>query len=219
VQGQSNYAALSGGGEEIVSSGGHSVFTTVNSGGEEIVSSGGAATDLIVSSGGIAVVSSGGSEDLTVLQGGYDLVASGGGVSGVTIYAGTLEVASGASVENPSVVTFSGGGTLLLDASASFHGLVAGFGASDQIDLRDVAFVSATKKGSSQLSFTQAADDGTLTVTDGVNTASIELLFSQYTASEFVAASDGHGGTLITFTSATTATGGHGHATASPVTS
>jgi hypothetical protein len=42
-----------------------------------------------------------------------------------------------------------------------------------------------------------------------------------YTASEFAAASEGHGGTLITFTSATTATGGHGHGStiASPVTS
>jgi hypothetical protein len=39
-------------------------------------------------------------------------------------------------------------------------------------------------------------------------------------ASEFTAASDGKGGTLITFTSATTATGGHhGSTIASPVTS
>ena len=74
---------------------------------------------------------------------------------------------------------------------------------------------SATKKGQTHLSFTEAAGNlsGTLTVTDGVHTASIELL-GNYTASEFVAASDGHGGTLITFTSATSATiatGGHGH--------
>ena len=82
---------------------------------------------------------------------------------------------------------------------------------------------AATKRGQqSNLSFTEAASNlsGTLTVTDGVHTASIQLL-GQYTASEFAAASDGHGGTLITFTSATTATGGHSHgnAIASPVTS
>jgi len=168
-------------------------------------------------------VSSGGSEDLTELKGGYELVASGGSMSGATIYAGTLELASGASVLIPSVVEFSGGGTLLLDASANFHGLVAGFGSSDQIDLRDIAFVSATKKGSTTvLSLTEPVNtmSGTLTVTDGVHAASIQPL-GQYTASEFTAASDGHGGTLITFTSATSTTGGHGHgnAIASPVTS
>jgi len=57
-------------------------------------------------------------------------------------------------------------------------------------------------------------------VTDGVHTASIHLL-GYYVASEFAISSDGHGGTLITYESPTTATGGHGHghAIASPVTS
>ena len=81
---------------------------------------------------------------------------------------------------------------------------------------------ATTKKGAqANLSFTEAAGatSGTLTVTDGVHTASIQLL-GQYMASEFVAASDGHGGTIITFTSATSTTGGHGHgnAIATPVT-
>ena len=110
----------------------------------------------------------------TELEGGYELVASGGIVSGGTISAGTLEVASGA-IASPSEAAFVGGGTLLLDASASFHGLVAGFGSSDQLDLQDVAFVTApTKKGQhSNLSFTDAASNqsGTLTVTDGTHTA------------------------------------------------
>jgi len=110
----------------------------------------------------------------TELEGGYELVASGGIVSGATISAGTLEVASGA-IASPSEAAFVGGGTLLLDASASFHGLVAGFGSSDQLDLQDVAFVTATtKKGQqSNLSFTDAASNqsGTLTVTDGTHTA------------------------------------------------
>jgi hypothetical protein len=52
------------------------------------------------------------------------------------------------------------------------------------------------------------------------STPPASLLLGQYTASEFVAASDGHGGTLITYASATTSTSGHGHgnAIASPVT-
>jgi autotransporter passenger strand-loop-strand repeat protein len=223
VQGRSEFTVLSGGAEEIVSSGGMAIDTTVDSGAIEIVSSGGAATGLIISSGGLAVVSSGGSAGMAVLDGGYELVASGGIMTGATISAGTLEVASGGAMASPSEVAFAGGGTLQLDGGTGFGWYVAGFGTGDQIDLRDVAFVPATtKKGAqSNLSFTQAsAASGTLTVTDGVDTASIQLL-GQYTASEFVAASDGHGGTLITYTSATTATTGHGHGNsiASPVTS
>jgi len=168
---------------------------------------------------GSEVVSSGGTASASLVEG-YEVIQSGGVAQYAVLAGGTLEAAGGGSLNE---VTFEGG-TLLLDASPSFHGLVAGFGTSDQLDLLDIAFVSAsTKKGStSHLSFTEAASNlsGTLTVTDGVNTASIQLL-GQYTASEFVAASDGHGGTIITFTSATSTTGGHGHgnAIAAPVTS
>ena len=123
----------------------------------------------------------------------------------------------------------SGGSTLILDTGASFQGLVlADFGTipqglglynkPDTIDLESIAF-GTSKKSSAKVSFTEAASNlsGTLTVTDGTHTASIALL-GQYIASEFIAASDGHGGTLITFdTSATSATltggngNGHGH--------
>jgi hypothetical protein len=62
-----------------------------------------------------------------------------------------------------------------------------------ELDLRDIAFSSATT-----VSFAEAASNlsGTLTATDGVHTANITLL-GQYTASQFTAASDGLGGTLI----------------------
>jgi autotransporter passenger strand-loop-strand repeat protein len=232
----------------IVSSGGLANFTTVSSGAVLVVSNGGQAGSdyfnaylyggAVVSSGGELVVSSGGTElGATIAgvevvasggtaigdqigSGGHEVIQSGGVAQSAGISGGTLEVAGGGSVNE---VRFQGG-SLVLDASANFGGLVAGFGGSDQIDLRDVAFLTATTRKSPQthLSFTEAASalSGTLTVTDGAHTASIQLL-GQYTASEFAAASDGNGGTLITFTSATTATGGHGHGTAiaSPVTS
>jgi len=191
---------------------------TVSSGGELVISSGGSdagawiAGTEVVATGGTAIQDSVGS-------GGYQVVQSGGIAQNVAQTGGILELASGGLLNE---VGFRGAGSLVLDASASFHGLVAGFGTSDQIDLLDVAFVSATTKRGAQthLSFTEAASNlsGTLTVTDGVHTASIQLL-GQYTASEFATASDGHGGTLVTFTSATTVTGGHGHSIASPVTS
>ena len=130
------------------------------------------------------------------------------------ISGGTLEVASGGILNG---VRFEGGnGALVLDASASLHGLlVAGFGqggAADSIDLKDIAF-GTTKKN--QLSFTEATNgaSGTLTVTDGLHTASLMMI--QYgatlTSSNFALASDGHGGTIIDFVSATFPTGGHGH--------
>jgi hypothetical protein len=86
------------------------------------------------------------------------------------------------------------GGTLQLDASMSFGGLVAGFGLPDHLDLRDIAFGSGT-----HVSFTEAGNNqsGTLTVTDGTHTANI-LLLGQYAAGNFHLATDGNGGTLVT---------------------
>jgi autotransporter passenger strand-loop-strand repeat protein len=248
LMGKATGDILDGGAVMVVSSGGLTNFTTVSSGAVLIVSNGGQAGSnyfdaylyggAVVSSGGELVISSGGTDVGAVIagveivasggtasgdvtsSGGFETVQSGGSVQGVTISGGTVEVANGGAFSG----AFQGGGALVLDASANFHGLVAGFGASDQIDLRDVAFVTATtKKGQqSYLSFSEAASNlsGTLTVNDGAHTANVQLL-GQYMASEFAAASDGNGGTLITFTSATLTTGGHGHgnAIASPVTS
>ena len=166
-------------------------------------------------------------EDI-VWSGGREIVQSGGLAEDTALVGGTLEVASGGSAENVSfggpqglMLTSSTPSTLVLDASTSFHGTIAEFGfpgRADQIDLRDIAFLSTSKK--SQLSFTGNGVSSTLAVTDGVHTANITLL-GYYIASEFVASSDGHGGTLITFTSATSVTGGHGHGNtiASPLTS
>src|SRR5262245_8628475 len=102
-------------------------------------------------------------------------------------------------------------------ASTHWSPVEPGYGTGvkpDEIDLQGIAF-GTTKKSSAHLSFTEAAGNlsGTLTVTDGVHTVSLELL-GQYTASEFVAASDGHGGTLITYTSATQNGTHHGQSNA-----
>jgi fibronectin-binding autotransporter adhesin len=229
----------SGGTVVITGSGGWARFDRVGSGGTEVVSGGGMSESAIISSGGELVASSGGTEWGATVNGGVEVVASGGsasndtidsggheviqsgGAAAVGILTGTVEVTGGG--DQVGVGFMSGGtGTLLLDASTSFHGLVAGFGTGDQIDLKDVAFVATTNKGqkSHVLSYTSASGfgSGTLTVTDGVHTANIQLLGS-YIASEFAAASDGHGGTLITFTPPYLATGGHGNAITTPVTS
>jgi hypothetical protein len=82
----------------------------------------------------------------------------------------------------------------------AFGGTISGFHLGDQIDLRGLAFTS----GKDTLSWTQltsgANASGTLTVTSGAKVETLTLL-GQYAAADFNAASDGHGGTLITDTS------------------
>jgi autotransporter passenger strand-loop-strand repeat protein len=179
-------------GEEFVGSGGVAVGTNVDQFGEQIVSLGGVAIGTIVNNGGEQIVSSGGVAVGDTVYG-YELVQAGGVDTAVTISGGTFEVASGGST-GTSPVSFDGGGKLVLDASASFGGLVAGFGVGAYLDLADISFGSGTSVG-----FTEAANNtsGTLTVTDGAHTANIELL-GQYMASRIVTANDGNGGTLIT---------------------
>ena len=93
-------------------------------------------------------------------------------------------------------VSFAAGaaGTLKLDAASHFAGSVAGFTGPDSIDLSNIGFgedLSLGYKANSKNS------GGTLTVSDGKQTASIALL-GQYMASSFAIAGDGHGGTFIT---------------------
>ena len=90
-------------------------------------------------------------------------------------------------------IIFTSGGTLELDSSVSFGGTISGFALPDYLDLADIAFGSNTT-----VSFSEAGSNlsGTLTVSDGVHTAQLNLL-GQYVTSQFTSASDGHGGTLI----------------------
>jgi hypothetical protein len=102
----------------------------------------------------------------------------------------TFEVAS----DFVAPVTFEGpNGTLQLDDSRAFTGTVAGFGATDQIDLRDISFVSQMTLGYASNS---TGTGGTLTISDGSHRAALALL-GQYAATSFVAVSDGHGGVAI----------------------
>ena len=94
-------------------------------------------------------------------------------------------------------VTFASGatGTLILDASSQFTGTIAGLNSSapfNTIDLADIAFGSNT----TVIYLASSADTGTLTVSDGTNTANIALL-GQYSPTSFKIASDGHGGTAV----------------------
>ncbi|MGI8841956.1 MAG: hypothetical protein ACR2F8_14425, partial [Caulobacteraceae bacterium] len=91
-------------------------------------------------------------------------------------------------------VTFIGtAGTLELAKSQSYGGTITGFSKSGGtfLDLADIAFGKATTA-----TYAGTKSGGTLTVSDGKHTATIALA-GDYRSSTFVAASDGHGGTIV----------------------
>ncbi|MEJ0047849.1 MAG: hypothetical protein WDN04_18300 [Rhodospirillales bacterium] len=80
-------------------------------------------------------------------------------------------------------------GLLDLTKPLDFKGAIAGFGGNDQIDLIKTA----------ETSFNYAS--GVLTVKDGSKVvASLNFAGNNYSNSTFMFTSDGHQGTLITFT-------------------
>ncbi len=102
------------------------------------------------------------------------------------------------AVRNPNNgdVTFTGRtGTLWLDEPSSFTGTVSDFGAKTAIDLATLPFDSETTVGYSP---NRNGTGGTLSVSDGVQSAQIALL-GQYTAASFGLANDHHGGTMVVF--------------------
>jgi uncharacterized repeat protein (TIGR03803 family) len=125
--------------------------------------------------------------------------------AGPQIDTGEWTVSGSENLEIPSAfaktATFAPGaaGTLTLDQSTLFSGQIAGLTAQDTLDLRDIAFGSPTPLG---YLANPTNTGGALSVSDGTHLATIALL-GNYMASSFVAASDGHGGTLITDPSTT----------------
>jgi autotransporter passenger strand-loop-strand repeat protein len=175
---------------------GTAISTTINNGGVDYVTSGGLVSAATLNNGAVQVIYAGG----TALgdhanSGSFEYVTSGGTASGAIISGGTMDIQSGGSIgSGPITFATSGGGTLRLDDSIHFGGLIAGFGLPDQLDLTDISFSSTTSA-----SFVEAGGgtSGTLTVTDGTHTAHLTLL-GNYVTGNFHVTSDGLGGTLVT---------------------
>jgi hypothetical protein len=83
--------------------------------------------------------------------------------------------------------------TLTLYDSEAYTGTVAGLSPGNHLDLMDISFGAGSTLGYTANS---GNTGGVLSVSDGAHAAKIALL-GQYMASSFVAASDGHGGTLV----------------------
>ena len=105
-------------------------------------------------------------------------------------------VAEGATVEidgaSAQSVSFAGTtGTLKLGDAFAFTGQVSGLAEADALDLANVRYGANTTA-----TFLGNADGGTLTVTDGTDTAHIALV-GDYLGSGWTLSSDGHGGTRV----------------------
>ena len=144
------------------------------------------------------------------------LVANAGGliVDGAVTGKGTATIAGGGQIEfgaaTTAAINFTGtGGTAVFDLATHVTGKISGFALGDLMDLTDISYGAST---SLTYKSNAAHTAGTLTVTDGVNTAKLALV-GDYTQSSFSIANDGSGGTLISDPSAhtTSIVGIHDH--------
>ncbi|MBK3661140.1 VCBS domain-containing protein [Bradyrhizobium diazoefficiens] len=122
-------------------------------------------------------------------DGTLSLFGSLSGSGSVTIDTGaTLDVDGTVS----QTVTFNGGGSELRIDTSSFGGSVAGFAATDKLDLSTIKFDVGT-------SSTYDAATGNLVVSDAYgHSITVKLTGTDYSSAHFAGSSDGHGGTLIT---------------------
>ena len=110
-------------------------------------------------------------------------------IPAITVANGATAKIDGASAQS---VTFEGStGTLILNDALAFTGQVSGLSGSDAIDLADVSYGPST-----QATFLGDTEGGTLTITNGTQTANIALV-GDYLSSYWTVSSDGNGGTLV----------------------
>ncbi len=100
--------------------------------------------------------------------------------------ASTLWLKAGAA-KTQAAHFLSTSGTLELSSPANFLGTIAGFAASDMIDLASTAANTLTYS------------NGTLTVSEGTTAVAHLHLTGTYTTTSFALTTDGHGGTAITY--------------------
>ncbi|OAF06213.1 hypothetical protein AYJ54_21350 [Bradyrhizobium centrolobii] len=117
--------------------------------------------------------------------------------TGTTVSKNSLVIGNGASVEITGAysgsIRFAGAtGTLIIDDSSTFTGSFRGqLAIGDIIDLTDIA-----GGANASLTYSGNGSPGTLTVTDGTHTANLAML-GNYSLGNFIASSDGNGGTSI----------------------
>lgn len=188
LHGTASLTTVNAGSQQNVYADGFAAGTTINAGGYQL--DWGAASGTIVNGGEQYVF---GSAIGTTVLAGVQHVQSGGSADDTTIGAGALAyVHAGGTIDD---VVFAGGNaSLVLDQASSFTGTISGWQDHDSVVLGDILF----SDGITSLAYAANGDNsgGTLTVSDGTHTATLNLL-GQYSAADFALSSDGHGGTLI----------------------
>jgi hypothetical protein len=166
---------------------------TIGTGYDGVVNSG----TLAAATGSGGLVVDGDLENSGLLWANGGNVAVTGNVSGdgSAEIDGTATMEFAAAVDQAIAFATSAAGTLKLNDADAFAGVVSGFDGNDQLALSDVDY-------SAELMLDYAANEagtgGTLTVSDGTDTAHIALL-GQYTEGVFEAGVDQNLGTLITY--------------------
>jgi hypothetical protein len=159
-------------------------------------------SNVITNSGTLEATGSGGLVINSAVNNSGELWAHGGSITangavngGTALLDGQATLEFGAAVSANVTLDAAATGKVVLDDSFDFSGVVSGFNADDQLDLRDIAFGANTS-----VSYTENQDHtgGVLSVTDGSHTANISLL-GQYAADGFTVAADDHVGTLLAY--------------------
>jgi len=171
---------------------------TIDTGANAVVNSG---TLGATGSGGLVIHSDIANSGLLWANGGN--ITTDGNVSGTgsVLIDGVATFEMGGAFSENVTLDAGANATLKIDHAADFRGTVTGFDSNDLLDLADLAFGSNTILGYVANSNNTG---GTLTVSDGTNTANLGL-FGQYNAASFAMSTDGSGGTLINDPPATVA--------------
>jgi hypothetical protein len=99
----------------------------------------------------------------------------------------------GGQVSNDITLGDDASGLVIFDHSTNCDGVIAGLNFDDRIDLRDLGFNAGTT-----MSYTDnGLGGGILTVSDGQRSVELHLV-GNYSANDFLLASDGYGGVLLT---------------------
>nr|WP_161491317.1 LamG-like jellyroll fold domain-containing protein [Bradyrhizobium neotropicale] len=113
---------------------------------------------------------------------------------------GSVKIDAGATLDVhgtvSQTVTFAGGGAELQIDTSDFGGSIAGFAATDKIDLSTIEYGLGT---SAAYVSNAAHNGGVLTVTDADGHSISLTLVGDYSNAHFAGGTDGHGGTLITY--------------------
>jgi autotransporter passenger strand-loop-strand repeat protein len=197
----------------VIDSGGVVLSATVSgvaTSGTLVLSAGGTASGAVLRRNGVEIVASGGVDRATLIsKGALEVISAGGSTSGSVISGGTEELGAGAIVGG--TITFgTGSGVLRIDSTVMPGNTIQGLAPGDTIDLAGVSYVSGgTVKVTSSSRVLQIVENGT--------TYKLNLSSSSRNSSyHYALVSDGHGGTEVVVTSATS-TGPGGHPTSSAV--